>query len=132
MSKNSPKLGVSNRDLGTIEQIYRDGQLTVRLDNERRISFDPRQMRHFDHGYAVTSHSSQGLTAERVLVNIDSNVHPELIKVQLARTLAVLWSERNRKTAANPLGGGSVASSITRTSNLDWSARRTKASSARA
>ncbi len=26
--------------------------------------------RHFDHRYAVTSHSSQGLTAERVLVNM--------------------------------------------------------------
>ena len=78
------ELGVSNRDLGTIEQIHRDGQLTVRLDNERRISFDPRQMRHFDHGYAVTSHSSQGLTAERVLINIDSNVHPELINTRFA------------------------------------------------
>ena len=27
-------------------------------------------------GYAVTSHSSQGLTAERVLVNADTGVHP--------------------------------------------------------
>jgi hypothetical protein len=41
-------------------------------------------MRHLDHGYAVTSHSSQGLTAERVLVNIDSNVHPELINTRFA------------------------------------------------
>jgi hypothetical protein len=28
----------------------------------------------------VTSHRSQGLTAERVLVNMDTQVHPELIK----------------------------------------------------
>jgi ATP-dependent exoDNAse (exonuclease V) alpha subunit len=41
-------------------------------------------MRHFDHGYAVTSHSSQGLTAERVLVNMDTNVHPELINSRFA------------------------------------------------
>ena len=32
-------------------------------------------MRHFNRGCAVTSHSSQELTAECVLVNIDSNVH---------------------------------------------------------
>jgi len=32
--------------------------------------------RHFDHGYAVTSHSSQRLTAERVLVNADTGVSP--------------------------------------------------------
>ncbi len=37
-----------------------------------------------DHGYAVTSHSSQGLTAERVLVNIDTNVHPRLINDRFA------------------------------------------------
>ena len=29
--------------------------------------------------YAVTSHSSQGLTAERVLVNADTGVHPDLL-----------------------------------------------------
>jgi ATP-dependent exoDNAse (exonuclease V) alpha subunit len=77
------ELGVANRDLGTIEQI-KDGQLSVRMDNGKAVSFDPNEMRHFDHGYAVTSHSSQGLTAERVLVNIDSNVHPELINSRFA------------------------------------------------
>ena len=39
----------------------------------------PEKHRHFDHGYAVTSHSSQGLTAERVLVNADTGVHPDLL-----------------------------------------------------
>ena len=43
-----------------------------------------REMRHFDHGYAVTSHSSQGLTSERVLVNMDTEVHPELINRRFA------------------------------------------------
>ena len=78
------ELRVANRDLGTIEQISRDGQLTVRMDNGKTVSFDGDQMRHFDHGYAVTSHSSQGLTAERVLVNIDTAVHPELINSRFA------------------------------------------------
>lgn len=52
--------------------------------NGRSVSFDPKQMRHFDPGYAVTSHSSQGLTSERVLVNMDTAVHPELINNRLA------------------------------------------------
>jgi conjugative relaxase-like TrwC/TraI family protein len=80
------ELGVANRDLGTLQQIDADGILTVRIDgeNERTITFGPREMRHFDHGYAVTSHSSQGLTAERVLVNIDTEVHPELINSRFA------------------------------------------------
>jgi conjugative relaxase-like TrwC/TraI family protein len=78
------ELGITNRDLGTIEQMAKDGQFVVRMDNGKTASFDANQMRHFDHGYAVTSHSSQGLTAERVLVNIDTNVHPELINTRFA------------------------------------------------
>jgi ATP-dependent exoDNAse (exonuclease V) alpha subunit len=48
------------------------------------VSFDASQMRHFDHGYAVTSHSSQGVTADRVLVNMDTRAHPELINTRFA------------------------------------------------
>src|SRR5579875_3480012 len=63
----SKELGVANRDLGTVQQIGNDGRLTVKMDNGKSVSFDANHMRHFDHGYAVTSHSSQGLTAERVM-----------------------------------------------------------------
>ena len=80
----SKELGVANRDLGTVQQIDNDGQLSVKMDNGKAVSFDANQMRHFDHGYAVTSHSSQGLTADRVLVNIDTNTHPELINPRFA------------------------------------------------
>jgi len=79
-------LGVANRDLGTIQQIGEAGKITVRMDGdkEKAVTFDPTVMRHFDHGYAVTSHSSQGLTSDRVLVNMDTNVHPELISTRFA------------------------------------------------
>jgi conjugative relaxase-like TrwC/TraI family protein len=72
-------LGVANRDLATIEAIHPDGRLFARLDNNRLIEFNASEHRHFDHGYAVTSHSSQGLTAERVLVHADTSVHPDLL-----------------------------------------------------
>jgi conjugative relaxase-like TrwC/TraI family protein len=78
------QLGVANRDLSVIESITPDGRIAARLDDNRQIEFNVTDHRHFDHGYAVTSHSSQGLTAERVLVNIDSNVHPELINARFA------------------------------------------------
>ena len=80
------ELGVANRDLGTLQQIGEDGRMTVRMDGDKEIiiTFDPREMRHWDHGYAVTSHSSQGLTAERVLVNMDTEIHPELINSRFA------------------------------------------------
>jgi conjugative relaxase-like TrwC/TraI family protein len=80
------ELGVANRDLGTLQQIGKDGRLTVRMDGdkEKTITFDPNEMRHFDHGYTVTSHNSQGLTSERVVINMDTEVHPELINSRFA------------------------------------------------
>jgi conjugative relaxase-like TrwC/TraI family protein len=78
------ELGVANRDLGTVERIEKDGQLSVCMDNGKAVNFDAKEMRHFDHGYAVTSYSSQGLTAERVIVNVDSNVHSDLVNKRFA------------------------------------------------
>jgi len=80
------ELGVANRDLGTVQEIGESGKMTVRMDGDkdRTVTFNADEMRHFDHGYAVTSHSSQGLTSERVLVNMDTNVHPELISTRFA------------------------------------------------
>jgi conjugative relaxase-like TrwC/TraI family protein len=76
-------LNVANRDLAMIDAIAPDGsgntRIKARLDSGRAVEFDPAEHRHFDHGYAVTSHSSQGLTAERVLVNADTGVHPDLV-----------------------------------------------------
>lgn len=72
-------LGVANRDLALIESIEPDGPVVARLDNHRTIEFNTTEHRHFDHGYAVTSHSAQGLTAECVLVHADTSVHPDLL-----------------------------------------------------
>jgi conjugative relaxase-like TrwC/TraI family protein len=82
----SRDLHIANRDLGTIQHIGDDGKISVRMDGrkDRIVSFNMTEMRHFDHGYAVTSHSSQGLTSERVLVNMDAEVHPELINSRFA------------------------------------------------
>jgi conjugative relaxase-like TrwC/TraI family protein len=77
-------LGVANRDMAAIEAIHPDGRLSVRLDNNRQIEFSPNEHRHLDHGYAVTSHSAQGLTAERALVHADTRVHPDLLNSRFA------------------------------------------------
>jgi len=77
-------LGVANRDMAAIEAIHPDGRLSIRLENNRQIEFSPNEHPHLDHGYAVTSHSSQGLTAERVLVHADTSVHPDLLNSRFA------------------------------------------------
>jgi conjugative relaxase-like TrwC/TraI family protein len=78
------RLQVANRDLATIEAISPHGEISARLDDGRTVAFSSRDNQHFDHGYAVTSHSSQGLTADRVLVNVDTSVHPDLINSRFA------------------------------------------------
>lgn len=82
----SRDLQVANRDLGTIQHIGEDGNISVSMDGtkDRMVRFDADDMRHLDHGYAVTSHSSQGLTSERVIINMDTKVHPDLISSRFA------------------------------------------------
>ncbi len=78
-------LGIANRDLGTVVSLG-DGKLTLRMDGKsaRVVQFDPETFRQFDHGYAVTSHSSQGLTADRVLAHVDTDSSRSLINNRLA------------------------------------------------
>ena len=51
---------IANRELGTIEEVDARGNLRVRLDSGGAVTFNIQENRHIDHGYAVTSHSSQG------------------------------------------------------------------------
>jgi len=63
---------VANGELATIAKIG-DEEISVKLDGGREVSFEPEKFRHLDHGYAVTSHSSQGTTVDRVLINADTS-----------------------------------------------------------
>jgi ATP-dependent exoDNAse (exonuclease V) alpha subunit len=67
-------LKIANRELGTIESIDHDGKLSLKMAGGRDVQLDPREHPHLDHGYAVTSHSSQGQTAERVLIHVDTGL----------------------------------------------------------
>jgi hypothetical protein len=67
-------LRVANRELGTTESIEEDGRLRLKMDGGRTVELDPRKHLHLDLGYAMTSHSSQGQTADRVLIHVDSEL----------------------------------------------------------
>ena len=67
-------LKIANRELGTVEAITQDGQMRLKMDGGRDVQLDPHEHSHLDHGYAVTSHSSQGQTAERVLIHVDTEL----------------------------------------------------------
>src|SRR5216684_535687 len=67
-------LRVANRELGTIESIEEDGRLRVKMDGGRTVELNSTKPPHLDHGYAMTSHSSQGQTADRVLIHVDTEL----------------------------------------------------------
>jgi conjugative relaxase-like TrwC/TraI family protein len=71
-------LGVANGDFATLKSI--DARRAVlRLDNGKDLSVASERLRHIDHGYASTSHSAQGATVDRVIVDIDTRLSPELV-----------------------------------------------------
>ena len=87
---------VVNRELGSIEKIDESGNLRIRLDSGRAIDFNIRENPHLDHGYAVTSHSSQGQTADRVLIHVDTGQGGEKL---VNRRLAYVAVSRGRYDA---------------------------------
>ena len=70
--------------MGTIEKTDASGNLQLRLDSGRRLAFNIKQNPHLDYGYAVTSHSSQGQTADRVLVHVDTEEGQQLVNARMA------------------------------------------------
>lgn len=70
----SNDLNIANRELGTVRDIDPNGTMRIKLDSGREMSLNAERYPHIDHGYAVTSYSGQGQTAERVLINVDTNL----------------------------------------------------------
>ena len=87
---------VANRELGTIGKLDESDNLRIRLDSCRVIAFNIRENPHLDYGYAVTSHSSQGQTADRVLIHVDTEQGGEKL---VNRRLAYVAVSRGRYDA---------------------------------
>jgi ATP-dependent exoDNAse (exonuclease V) alpha subunit len=89
---------VANGELATITKIDHE-ELSVKLDSGREFRLEHQRFRHIDHGYAVTSHSSQGTTVDRVLINADTRESEMLLNdrmgyvaVSRAREDAIIYT----------------------------------------
>ncbi len=119
------ELGIANRDMGTITKMEAD-RLTVLMDGKekRSVSFDPKEFRQYDHGYAVTSHSAQGLTTGRVIANIDTDSSRTLINTRLAYVAISRASEDARIYTNNAETlGKRLSTDVTKTAALSFSQR---------
>lgn len=71
--RNSRAIDIRNGQLGTLESWCiepRSGniELSVRIDGGKLVRFDPGRYEHLDHGYAMSVHRAQGVTADNVSV----------------------------------------------------------------
>jgi ATP-dependent exoDNAse (exonuclease V) alpha subunit len=75
---------VANRDLGTVEHVNSKGDLRILIDSGQEVRFNVREHPHLDYSYAMTSHSSQGQTADRVLIHVDTEKSELLVNNRFA------------------------------------------------
>jgi conjugative relaxase-like TrwC/TraI family protein len=100
---------IANRELGTIEKIDDSGNLQLRLDSGRDVAFNIKENPHLDYGYAVTSHSSQGQTAERVLVHVDTEQAGEKLVNRRLAYVAVTRGRFDAQLYTNDKTGHSIS-----------------------
>ena len=110
----SKELQVANRELGTIERVNHSGDLEIRLDSRRDVRFNIREHPHLDHGYAVTSHSSQGQTADRVSIHVDTAKSELLVNDRFAY-VSVSRAQHDAHIYTND--GGQLSRSLSRDSS---------------
>src|SRR5205823_4508893 len=66
-----------------IERIDQSGNIHIRTDSGKTATIRG-EHKHLDHGYAVTSHSAQGTTANRVIVHAESGQSSALVNQRFA------------------------------------------------
>jgi conjugative relaxase-like TrwC/TraI family protein len=97
---------IANGEIGTITKIE-PNQIRLAMDSGREVMVDLRKFRHLDYGYAVTSHSSQGLTFDRVLINANTqqsvrllNDRTAYVAVSRARYDALIYTDSAQNLSA--------------------------------
>ena len=78
-NRREPGFRVVNGDLATVSRMDEQGR--IHLTDGRTL---PRDYKHFDHGYAVTAHRSQGKTVDAVIISGDA-MKKELFYVAASR-----------------------------------------------
>jgi|CXWL01.1.fsa_nt_gi Ti-type conjugative transfer relaxase TraA len=95
IGSQSGSAGVRNGQLATLE-VASAGRFEARLDDGRRVGFDPQQYDRIAHGYAVTIHKSQGATIDQVHVLADSVMdrHAAYVALTRHRDQVTLYADR--------------------------------------
>lgn len=83
-TRNNYGLGVKNGSLGTITELDKQ-KVQVKLDDGKEVTFAPKLNPHFDQGWAVTIHKSQGTTVDKTYVLASYEMTQNLTYVAMTR-----------------------------------------------
>ena len=83
-TKNKYWAGVRNGTMGTITDINNQ-KIKVKLDEGKEISFSPNLNPHFDQGWAITIHKSQGATVDFSFILASFEMTQNLVYVAMTR-----------------------------------------------
>ena len=78
-TRNDAGLGLVNSQTAEVTGVMKDGRVTFRLEDGRRLELgrDDPQLRHLDHAWASTVHAFQGRTVDNVIAAMEAG-HPQL------------------------------------------------------
>lgn len=68
---NGDTVGIKNGQIGKITDIN-GSKIIVETNTKQQITFDSREYKHFDYGYAMTTFKAQGFTVDNALIMHDS------------------------------------------------------------
>jgi ATP-dependent exoDNAse (exonuclease V) alpha subunit len=71
ITRNAPALDVSNGDRVRVIDVN-ENRIELENDKGRRIELDGNRPLHLEHAYATTVHSAQGLSTDRMMVDLDT------------------------------------------------------------
>lgn len=99
--KNGHRLGLKNGQLGKIVSI--SNNIMHIISGKKNYSIDTNNYKHIDHGYALTSYKSQGMTVDKAIINIDSK-QPKLnsrnafyVNISRARNGVSVYTDNKEK-----------------------------------
>lgn len=120
--RNDKRLGVDNGDIGTVKRLSAD-RLVVELDRGGTVSFDPVAYRAFDHGYASTIDSKQGVTVDRVFAFVGEgwDRHRAYVGMTRHREEVTAYASRETYRSVDDLVAR-VSQARAKTSTLDFEA----------
>lgn len=72
-NKPDKKLGFKNGDRAVVTAVdCKKNEITVKLENGKKVTFNYEKFRQYDHGYAITAYKAQGKTVNQVVILAES------------------------------------------------------------